>query len=76
MTSVFPIHLWPGLALLALAGALLYVPSLAAGKLRLQHQAASALAAEPAVFWPLLALVWLSRLALLAAVCGAFSRIG
>jgi hypothetical protein len=66
-----PTHFLIGLAMLLGVGALLYIPSLATGKLGLQHQAAVRLAAKPLVFWPLLALVWASRLALVWAAGAA-----
>jgi hypothetical protein len=72
----FATQLWLGPAMILAAGALLIVPSLARGKLRLQHQAAVQLASRPLVFWPVLAFIAAGRLALLWAACGARPLLG
>jgi hypothetical protein len=72
----FATQLWIGPAMILAAGALLMVPSLASGKLRLQHHAAVQLASRPVVFWPVLAFIAAGRLALLWAASGARTPFG
>ena len=71
MTGHFATQLWLGPVMILAAGALLTVPSLASGKLRLQHRAAVQLASRPLAFWPVLAFIAAGRLALFWAASGA-----
>jgi hypothetical protein len=71
VTGHFATQLWLGPVMILAAGALLTVPSLASGKLRLQRRAAVQLASRPLAFWPVLAFIAAGRLALFWVASGA-----
>jgi len=69
-------HPWlGGLILVGVAGAL-FSASLITRRLRLQRQAAVALAARPLAFWPVVAFLAAGRLALFWAACGGKAPFG